>query len=1279
MIARRILCFLRYTLISVVVLLAVTLTVVRVLLLNVEGYETELERTVFELTTIPIQIGSIKASMHGFTPGIILKDIHILGLNKDQDYPIKFDEIRFDIDLVQLLVSQQVLPSSQLTLVGVKLSVVRKKDGSLSIVGLDSSDSEQPYWLLKGGQYKVLNSDITWLDEHRNGQPVHFNKVDLSINNDLYTQTHEAHLLAQLPEKYGKSLRVSLSIQGNVFEADSVNGRIYVEGEDIHLAELVKGDLPLGIKILTGDGDFRLWSEWQKSELSALHGEVAATNIEVEKKIGPRQRTFKIKNLSTKFSEVKVESGWMFGVTDFALTTKNRSWPLAEFNISANDQLTELAASVTQLDLQEMSELLHFFAPLSKENIALLSQLDLKGMLKNFSIFAEVEDKKYAVNGLFENISSKSLMGGEVENITGSIKGTTENGVIDFNTKQAKIYFTKLFRQPFSVERLQTRIKWHQMPDEWRISSPVISLNTKDVQTTSKLSLIIPKSDSPVFMDLQSSFSSTSDIKYAPEYYPVSIMSKDVVDWLDNAFVSGKISKGGLLVYGKLNQFPFAEGQGVFEVLFNVQDVELQYHPEWPTFKKLAAEVLFLKDGLTINATRAKVNGLNINRALITIPSFEKSKYLVIDGQAEGHILAGLTFLQQTPLRTSIDSVLDAITPKGLTRIKLGLKIPLVESVFVVVDGAAYFKNAAVNIKSVDLDVTEVSGDLKFTEDGLFSEQIKANALGYPIEVVVNSINFNTSIGVKGKTDIKQLKKQFDFLNTDELSEDRFTGSVLYDVNLDLPATEKSNSAILNISSDLNGMAIDLPGLLKKSSVENAPFALKMILNEKPILPLSVSYKDELKAAFNVDKQHGSIHSGSILLGVGQVDVAQKKGIEVRVDKEYFDASEWVGLINTKPKKKHESNFEINAFSLTSKHMIWNEKDFGAVEMSVQNLGQHWQGNLSSLFAKGAFSIPYETTGENKIKLQMGFLNLSGLAKLNSQENELTTDDFPLISISSEKLLWKGVDLGRLELETERLSKGIRFNQINVTSKKHQIKLTADWIKTDKLNLTKFNGTLLADNMGKFLSKLGFDNDLKETEAKMNFVGTWPGPLHQFSLPAVEAKLNVELLDGRISSIEPGFGRILGFLAMEQWFKRITLDFGDLYKKGLSFNSITGQFKIAKGKALTTNLLVDAIPAQIRITGEADLLAKTLDHQIGVVPKSSGAVPIAGTIVSSIAGTITKVLTSDYEEGYFFGSKYQVTGSWDDATVTPLHEQDGLLKKTWTGLTGFSWMKGNEN
>ena len=266
------------------IIFAIAINSARFFLLSVEDYKTDLESMVYELTTIPIEIGTLRAHMRGFSPEIILNDIHVLAVDEHDEPVIKLDEMRLGINLMQLLFTGQVLPSSWVTLVGAKLSIVRKKDGSLSVVGLNTTDSEQPSWLLSGGRYEVLKSDITWLDEQRNGLPLEFNKVDFLVKNEFETQTHEIHFISQLPKQYGKTLRVSVSIQGNVFEADDINGIVYVEGSDIHLAELMTGELPLGIKVASGKGSFKKWSKLEKSKLSTMTGSVKAKNIVLLKK-----------------------------------------------------------------------------------------------------------------------------------------------------------------------------------------------------------------------------------------------------------------------------------------------------------------------------------------------------------------------------------------------------------------------------------------------------------------------------------------------------------------------------------------------------------------------------------------------------------------------------------------------------------------------------------------------------------------------------------------------------------------------------------------------------------------------------------------------------------------------------------------------------------------------------------------------------------------------------------------------------------------------------------
>ena len=95
---------------------------------------------------------------------------------------------------------------------------------------------------------------------------------------------------------------------------------------------------------------------------------------------------------------------------------------------------------VESVDLQEASGLLQFFAPLPEQQSGLLAQAQLKGSLEQFSLFADLDEKHFAVNGKFTNINvapSAAIPG--IENLTGQIKGSDQQGHVDLATKDAFI------------------------------------------------------------------------------------------------------------------------------------------------------------------------------------------------------------------------------------------------------------------------------------------------------------------------------------------------------------------------------------------------------------------------------------------------------------------------------------------------------------------------------------------------------------------------------------------------------------------------------------------------------------------------------------------------------------------------------------------------------------------------------------------------------------------------------------------------------------------------
>nr|WP_305909175.1 AsmA-like C-terminal region-containing protein [Methylomarinum sp. Ch1-1]MDP4522066.1 AsmA-like C-terminal region-containing protein [Methylomarinum sp. Ch1-1] len=454
---------------------------------------------------------------------------------------------------------------------------------------------------------------------------------------------------------------------------------------------------------------------------------------------------------------------------------------------------------------------------------------------------------------------------------------------------------------------------------------------------------------------------------------------------------------------------------------------------------------------------------------------------------------------------------------------------------------------------------------------------------------------------------------------------------------------------------------------------------INIALAGNDLLPLTANYDDVLKLALQVDKQTETLHSGHIVYGPGQPGVRKNAGLRLDIKQPELDVADWQMLIGDHQAEQAFNAPKLDRVNVDLAQLKWGRQRLGKLTLDLKRLDQYWQGSLSSPLARGGIRLPDASVADNKIMLQMNYLDLTRIAGLDLPVSSINSERIPLISIVSDRLLWRGVDLGRLELETERTSQGVHFDKIMLSGRDGLIELTADWLRSGDENATELRGRLISADFGRFLGELGYNDDLHETEAVVDFSGGWNGAPYQFDLAGLQGEMQVDLKGGRISSIEPGFGRLLGLIAMEQWVKRFTLDFRDIYQKGLAFNRITGKFIVSEGKGLTDDLLIDAVSARVKIIGETDLLQETLDYRVLVLPKSSDALPIAGTIVDRVASLVTQALTDDYKEGYFFGSEYKVEGTWGNAEITPLHDRDGLLKKTWTELTDFPWLSPDAN
>ncbi len=309
--------FIFWTLFSI----AFVLSAVRIALFCIDLYKVELEAKLTELLAAPVKIGYLQAHLRrGLKPELILKNISLSSPNSANKANIQLQEIRLGLNLWTLLTQQQIVPATWITLVGAKLSVVHKADGSFAILGLQSGN-EQPAWLLEGRHYELLDSEISWLDQKNHRPTYTFKQVDISIKNDLPNQHHILNLLTQLPAVYGDTLRVSADFTGDLFSPNAINAKLFVAGKNLHFSKLIAEQLPK-LTIKSGNADFELWGTLQNSQLTALSGFFTSKNAILQ---NPDRKQLPLKHFNLRFDWQNQPNSWILAVPELSITLPQKT------------------------------------------------------------------------------------------------------------------------------------------------------------------------------------------------------------------------------------------------------------------------------------------------------------------------------------------------------------------------------------------------------------------------------------------------------------------------------------------------------------------------------------------------------------------------------------------------------------------------------------------------------------------------------------------------------------------------------------------------------------------------------------------------------------------------------------------------------------------------------------------------------------------------------------------------------------------------------------------
>ncbi len=1263
---RRIAYRLWVTTAALLLLLALLVSLARVLLPRVADYRAELVTLLSAQLDLPLEVAAIEAQWHGLGPRIRFVGLTLLD-RADGRPLLSLEDAVVDIDLPHSL-WRGSLQIRDLALGGVRLAVTRHADGTLTVLGLQSGQAPEIdmrdllRWLASRKRIALRDTVIDWRDEMGRGGGRRFHDVTFQLRNDGSRHQLEGHAL--LAEASPQGLSFAMDVRGDVLTAGGWDADIYVKTDSLQLEALPWPLQFAGVRLKSGNATVQIWGSWSRSRLQRLEGRLALRPLVLQRAALAGQAaaavapSVVIDELAGDFVWLRRTSGWQLAVQDLRFAREGRRWTPGSLQlaVAGSGAAAQVTAQVGYLDLGDLRHLLQL-GPVLPENLAApLSGAQPNGrLLDTYLYYRAGDDPRFYLSGRFEDLGLAPWHGVPgLQGLSGRLVADEQGGMVELRAGGVTVDFAGLFRAPLAAERVAGRCYWQRRKQGWRLLARELVMANADLSLHADLDLSLPGAPAPPQLDLAVDFSASS-LEHTSRYLPVAAMSPGLTKWLDEAIVAGRVPSGELEFHGALRASTFDEG-GLFEVRFNVLDGVLEYAPGWPRIEEIEAGFLFHNRRLDVQLAAGKSLSSAIDEARISIADLTvRPALLTVEGRAAGPTADVLRFLRESPLQHRFAAYLSDMKAFGRSRLDLTLHKPLAP-LAAEVSGALTLDDSILVVGEENaLEIKALNGVLRFNGTGLFAEDISGRLLGLDARFAVDTAAENghrvTSISAAGQISDKAIASLVPVPLFGYLS-----GATHWQATVSFPlaADQQQGGSSLVIWTDLRGMAIALPPPLFKTPDEPLELTIKTRLPRTLDAPLQLQLGSVLSGVLDVDPQL-RLERGEILFGEGTPRLPSHEGLRLRGFLGNFSYSAWQPYVEAWS-DGGEALLRSLDLRLDSLELIGRE--FHQVSLKGTLEDDVWSFDADSKELRGY--IEYPLSEDLPLIMELEHLQVT---PGGDGEEPADPRQLPALVIHSRQFSYDGIDFGRLELRTSKHPAGMRFDSLTLASPFINLKIHGDWVVVgDGSQKSIFNIVFDSKDLGKALTIFGYEDNIKKGRAHMELVGQWEGGPAAFSPEKLNGTLSLQIKDGRLLEVEPGAGRIFGLVSLQALPRRLSLDFSDIFDKGFSFDKISGTFAIRDGNATTRDLTMEGPAATVKAKGRIGLAARDYDQIVTVVPHVTSGLPVAGVVAGGLGvGAVILLAEQMFKEeiAKMTRVKYRVTGSWENPNVERLQDKPG--------------------
>ncbi|MFT5139981.1 MAG: hypothetical protein ACI9CB_001639 [Rhodothermales bacterium] len=1252
-----------WTALTLVVLLAAILVGIgKVLMPYSVRYQPQLEEWLSSEFQQTVVIDSFTGEWKAFGPRISLQGVTFQGDGQGEG-EIAIQHAALDIKPLNALLPNR--PFYSFRIIGADLALLRTADGRYEVSGLGvsgrgsgESGNSGLRKITTVGELRLEDSSLSFDDEERN---IHVQLTGMKGRLQLNGSELSTELEANISDEY--QTRVLGDLKATV---------LITLGEDQHLeraswhvktGELMISELARQLPEHTlvprsGWLNAEIWGGWSKDSDQLMEGVIDLR----ESTLSESPRLMQLDHLNTRFRwNFRDRKIWRIDLSDLTIEKDGKEWESASLSIERNiPGNLGLWLSTDFIDIEFPMQLTQRIMSSYNTVLPRLMPKRMRGQIHGLDLVLDSKWKLFKLSGELDSVDAWEWdRYPDVAGISGSLDLQGGEGEIEFGGTGIRLDWPINFRKQAVVDipRCNMEIVWGK-PGDWRIDARNCVVENEFFAFGGR-SRFAGNEGKPE-MDINVSFE-RANLAKLDDFWPKSIMSETVIDWLRRGIISGDSSAGRFSLRGDMDDWPFQGQEGVLLASADISGAELDYLEDWPNARDIDLSLEFRNTAMHASGSMGSMAGVPVQSVMANINDF-KLPVLELDYSASAPMPDMLGFIESTPLLTDVDLDLDQFKFEDVAQTEGRLIAPLRSELGELsIDGRLSLSHNGFKEMKSGIELLDLTGDISYDLEGMRGPSLSALYLGVPTNLSLiadwdGDEVFRTDLS--GDFPLEKLLPE-SIIESEPLLK-RINGSSHWDIRLSVNAPQGASEreTWLEMSSELTGAVMNFPAPLDKSAEQNWPVKVRYpvrTLSQAPLM--SIVLEEKASMQFKLGENFTDIRSAHFHFGDSSAEMPADGFFSIGGNAAEFNLDQWMDLVIERfAQDTGDDGLEFDKATLNTADMRFLNRSFVDVELSMRYEDDVMLGEIESAGIAGKVNYRRSDDGSHSLSAEFDHLFMpEPIDEGMTMDTDPST--LPEMHLYAKEFSYMGLELGETRVEAFPIQNGLRIDSVEAVSPQVNFQARGDWTRDDSGNRSDFHILMTSEALGALMSLMEVSTVLEGGQTILTYDAWWPGPPAAFALAQLNGEMSINVRDGSILDVDAGAGRMVGLLSVAALPRRLALDFRDVFGSGFNFDQAAGTITLENGKAYTEDLALESTAATLTINGSSDLVAQSFDYVMTVRPGVSQTLPALGAVIGGPAGAgvglalqgLLRKSLGDATEAV-----YTIQGPWSSPTVEPV-------------------------